>query len=412
MNTEVLAKPFARLTGFEFFARKMVIKKLSSLKDIRIHVSDPVGNWTAGEISIEPLQLSVYDMQFYTHVLLAGTNGAANAYHEGYWDCSDLTRLFRGFLRNIDSSDRFDFGLASLGRWWLKRKHQKRANTHSGSKNNIHAHYDLGNEMFELFLDSTMTYSSAYFSNNDMTIEEASIEKLDKICQHLDIQPHHHIVEIGTGWGSFAIHAARNYKCKVTTTTISSEQYDLAKQRVKEAGLEDKIDILLTDYRDMDGKYDKLVSIEMIEAVGHKYLPTYFKKCASLLKPDGQMLIQAITMPDQRYDRYLKTSDFIQQYIFPGSCVPSFTAITNACTSGSDLKIRYVEDFGLDYAKTLNIWRKEFNNHIEDVRKLGYGEDFIRLWNYYLCYCDAGFLERYTGVSHILLNKPGYGVSG
>jgi cyclopropane-fatty-acyl-phospholipid synthase len=257
-------------------------------------------------------------------------------------------------------------------------------------------------------LDSTMTYSSGYFLRDNSSLEEASTEKLDRICRNLDLQPFQRILEIGTGWGSFAIHAALNYGCHVTTTTISKQQYKLASQRVRQLNLQEKIDIKLCDYRDLTGSYDKLVSIEMIEAVGHAFLPTYFSICSKLLNEDGQACIQAITMPDQRYQQYLKNSDFIQQYIFPGSCVPSITAIQNAVTVGSDLRISLLEDFGLHYATTLKAWRSAFTSKLDEVRRMGYGEDFIRLWEYYLCYCEAGFRERYTGVTQIILDKPAF----
>jgi cyclopropane-fatty-acyl-phospholipid synthase len=260
--------------------------------------------------------------------------------------------------------------------------------------------------MFELFLDPTMTYSCGIFPSETSTLEEASIEKLDSICRKLALQPSHHVVEIGSGWGSFAIHAAKNYGCKVTTTTISRDQHDLAMQRIKAAGLEDQITLLFQDYRDLDGQYDRLVSIEMIEAVGHNFLPEYFGKCASLLKDDGQMLIQAITMPDQRYQRYLQNTDFIQQFIFPGSCVPSLTAIMNSISAATDLRVENIENIGPHYARTLRSWLENFTAQHEQIAALGYSQDFMRLWEYYLCYCEAGFKERYLGVLHLLMHKP------
>ena len=240
-------------------------------------------------------------------------------------------------------------------------------------------------------------------------MEEASYEKLDRICRKLELKPQHRLIEIGSGWGSFAIHAAKHYGCHVTTTTISKEQHKLASQRIKQQGLDDLIDIKLCDYRDMEGEYDKLVSIEMIEAVGHEFLPEYFSNCSSLLKKDGQMLIQAITMPDQRYQQYLKISDFIQQFIFPGSCVPSLTAMVDAITEASDLRVNHIEDIGPHYAKTLRAWLVNFMEKQDEIKSHGYSDDFIRLWEYYFCYCEAGFKERYTGVVQILMNKPAYG---
>jgi cyclopropane-fatty-acyl-phospholipid synthase len=342
-------------------------------------------------------------------VMLAGSNGAASAYRDGFWSCNNLTGLFQLMARNLDTLDKLEGGFASIGNWWLKRRHKSRSNTRNGSRQNIHAHYDLGNEFFELMLDTTMTYSSGYFLSEKSTMEEASIEKLDRICRKLNLQINDHVVEIGTGWGSFAIHAASHYGCRVTTTTISKEQFKFANERIRKLGLQDKIDTQLSDYRDLRGKYDKLVSIEMIEAVGHDFLPAYFSACSNLLKENGQACIQAITMPDHRYDQYLKNSDFIQQFIFPGSCVPSITAIQNAITKGSDLRISQLEDFGQHYARTLDQWRRTFISEFESVEKMGCSKDFNRLWEYYLCYCEAGFLERYTGVIQFVLDKPGSG---
>ncbi len=352
--------------------------------------------------------IDVHDMRFYVDILIAGSNGAASAYRDGYWSCSNLTGLFQLMVRNLSTLDNMERGFASIGNWWLKRRHKARSNTRTGSRDNIHAHYDLGNEFFELMLDPSMTYSSGFFLSEESTMEQASTEKLDRICRKLDLKANDHVIEIGTGWGSFAIHAASHYGCRVTTTTISREQFKLANQRVRKLSLQDKIDIQLSDYRDLTGQYDKLVSIEMIEAVGHDFLPGYFSKCSELLKDNGQACIQAITMPDQRYAQYLKNSDFIQQFIFPGSCVPSLCALQNAITESSDMRISGLEDFGLHYARTLDKWHTQFKSNLDAVRELGYGEDFTRLWEYYLCYCEAGFRERYTGLVQLVLDKPAH----
>ena len=406
-NDEIKLNPVK--SPFVLLARKIIRHKLASLSTGCIAIQDSIDYWQS-DASAEPdIKLSVHDMRFYFDVIIAGSNGAASAYRDGYWSCDNLTGLFQLMVRNIQNTDDLESGFASIGNWWLRRRHKARSNTRDGSQKNIHAHYDLGNDMFELFLDPTMTYSSGIFLDKDSTMEEASIEKLDRICRKLDLQPHHKLIEVGSGWGSFAIHAAKNYGCHVTTTTISTKQYALAQDRIYEHGLEDKIEIILCDYRDLNGEYDKLVSIEMIEAVGHDFLPEYFSKCASLLKDDGQMLIQGITMPDQRYKQYLKTSDFIQQFVFPGSCVPSLTAMIGAITAASDLRVNHIEDIGLHYARTLRCWLEKFMTNEESIRQHGYQDDFIRLWEYYLCYCEAGFKERYTGVVQLLMNKPGYG---
>ena len=411
MKTEILNSHglfIPRSNGpIQTLARKLVRQQVSKLKTGRIVVRDDLDTDTE-VISHDDIVIDVHDMRFYVDVMMAGSNGAASAYRDGYWSCNKLTGLFQLMLRNLDSLDDMESGFASIGNWWLKRRHQARSNTRSGSRQNIHAHYDLGNEFFELMLDSTMTYSSGYFASDSSSMEEASVEKLDRICRKLNLKPSDHVIEIGTGWGSFAIHAASHYGCRVTTTTISKEQFKLASQRIRKLGLQDKIEIQLSDYRDLKGQYDKLVSIEMIEAVGDEFLPVYFGKCSQLLKDNGQACIQAITMPDQRYQQYLKNSDFIQQYIFPGSCVPSVTAMQNAVTSGSDLRISQLEDFGLHYARTLDEWHIQFKKQAAAVNELGYSEDFKRLWEYYLCYCEAGFRERYTGLVQLVLDKPAH----
>jgi len=391
---------------FRQLARDIVKRRFADIREGAILVRDQRGEWFAGEGNQIDATITVHDLGFYQQILRSGTKGAAAAYRDGLWSCSDLTTLLRIMIRNIDRLDKFETGLAKLVNLAARLRHQLRSNTRKGSQQNIHAHYDLGNDMFELFLDPTMTYSCGIFPSETSTLEEASIEKLDSICRKLALQPSHHVVEIGSGWGSFAIHAAKNYGCKVTTTTISRDQHDLAMQRIKAAGLEDQITLLFQDYRDLDGQYDRLVSIEMIEAVGHNFLPEYFGKCASLLKDDGQMLIQAITMPDQRYQRYLQNTDFIQQFIFPGSCVPSLTAIMNSISAATDLRVENIENIGPHYARTLRSWLENFTAQHEQITALGYSQDFMRLWEYYLCYCEAGFKERYLGVLHLLMHKP------
>lgn len=401
-------KTTSSLNFFVRYAKRIIRKKISGLASGCIAIKDEIDVWQTDDSRDPDFTIEIHDLRFYLDMLLAGSNGAASSYRDGYWSCDNLVGLFQLMVRNLDDTDKLESGLAVLGNWWLRRRHKARNNTRQGSQKNIQAHYDLGNDMFQLFLDKTMTYSSGIFLNEESTLEEASVEKLDRICRKLELQTHHKLIEIGSGWGSFSIHAAKKYGCHVTTITISEEQYSLAKSRIEKEGLTDLIDIRLCDYRDLTGEFDKLVSIEMIEAVGDEFLPAYFSSCASLLKENGQMLVQAITMPDQRYKQYLKTSDFIQQFIFPGSCVPSLNAMLDAVAEATDLRVNYMEDFGLDYAKTLRVWRNNFNGRLDEVKSQGYGDDFIRLWVYYLCYCEAGFLERYTGVVHMLMNKPAF----
>ena len=322
------------------------------------------------------------------------------------WHCDDLTGLAQLFLRNPQVLYGLNRGPGRLMSLTHKVWHALRRNTLQGSRNNIAAHYDLGNDMFALFLDETMMYSCAIFDHPQATLHQASVEKLERICHKLDLCADDHLLEIGSGWGGLAIHAARRYGCRVTTTTISREQYQMTQQRVAEAGLGERITVLCEDYRKLSGQYDKLVSIEMIEAVGHAYFDTYFAKCSSLLKPDGLMLLQSITIADQRYTAAKRSVDFIQRYIFPGGCLPSVAVISDAVARNTDLRIAHLEDIGTHYATTLKHWRKRFLARLDTVRALGYPEEFIRMWEYYLCYCEGGFRERAIGTAQVLLGKP------
>jgi cyclopropane-fatty-acyl-phospholipid synthase len=350
--------------------------------------------------------VTVTDPRFWSELALGGNTGAGEAYIAGYFRCDDLTAAVRILVQNRAVLEGLEGGGARLAAPVKRLAHWVNRNTQAGSRKNIAAHYDLGNDLFELFLDETMMYSSAMFATGEETLEEAQVLKLDAICRKLELGPEDHLLEIGTGWGGLAIHAAGRYGCRVTTTTISREQHKLASERVREAGLEDRITLLLEDYRDLEGRYDKLVSVEMIEAVGHHFLDTYIAKCGSLLKPDGMMLLQAITIRDQHYANALKTVDFIKKFVFPGSFIPSVTAIADSIAASSDMRIFHLQDFGPDYARTLRLWRERFFERIDAVRQLGYPEPFVRLWEYYLCYCEGGFTERNIGVVHMLLTKP------
>lgn len=348
----------------------------------------------------------VHDPRFYSEMAFGGSVGAGEAYMQGYWSTDDLTAVMRIILQNRDVLDGMETGWARLTEPVRKMLHWAARNTRSGSRRNIRAHYDLGNDFFKLFLDPTMMYSSAIFEREGMSLEAASIAKLDRICRKLDLKPDDHVMEIGTGWGGFALHAARHYGCHVTTTTISPSQHDVARERVAAAGLNERITLLQKDYRDLTGQYDRLVSIEMIEAVGHQYYDTFFRKCSELLKPEGAMLLQAITIADQRYEAAKKSVDFIQRYIFPGSCIPSVAAMTGAVARATDMRLTDLKDIGPDYAVTLRCWRKNFFANLEQVRALGYPESFIRMWEFYLCYCEAGFIERVISDVQLLLVKP------
>jgi len=357
--------------------------------------------------SAEPAAtVDVHDDRFYTTLAAGGAVGASEAYMQGMWTCDQLTLLVRVLLRN--TSVLRGLGNAAYKKPLYKLLHLMNRDSVHGSKKNIEAHYDLGNKLFENFLDPTMTYSSGFFEKPDATMQQASTAKLDRICQKLGLSESDHVVEIGTGWGSFALHAARNYNCKITTTTISEEQYQLACQRVKDAGMQDRIEIVKKDYRLLTGQYDKLVSIEMIEAVGLAYLGNYFEKCASLLKPAGKMLIQAITIADQQYEFSKRNVDFIQRYIFPGGALPSVTALTNTATNKTDLRMTALEDITGHYATTMRKWREKFYLNVEQITELGYDNRFLRMWEYYLCYCEGGFEEKSIGCVQAEFTKPTY----
>ena len=333
--------------------------------------------------------------------------GAGESYRDGYWSCDDLVALIQIFARNMQASS--DLGGAWNALFDLGHQvvHRFKRNTRAGSRRNIAAHYDLSNEFYSLFLDETMTYSSGVFPDEGSSMKDASIEKYDRICRKLRLVPSDHVIEIGTGWGGFAEHAVRHYGCRVTTTTISKQQHDYAQQRFAAAGVEGHVSLLLSDYRDLSGQYDKLVSIEMIEAVGHEYLDTFFAKCSRLLKPDGLAAIQAITIPDQRYEQYRRSVDFIQKYIFPGGCLPSLGAMTTSVGRVTDLQFAHLEDFAEHYARTLRCWRESFHANSDAIRTLGMTERFQRLWDYYFCYCEGAFREKQIGVCQMLLQKPG-----
>ncbi len=344
--------------------------------------------------------------QSFADAAFGGTVGAGEAYIRGLWSCDDLTALVRIFVANREQMNQMDSRWSLVSRPLLKLFHWANRNSKAGSARNIAAHYDLGNELYQLMLDETMAYSCAIFPRPNASLAVASTAKFEAVCRKLQIQSTDHVLEIGTGWGGFAIHAVERYGCRVTTTTISKEQHDFAVRKIAELGLSDRITVLLKDYRDLDGQFDNLVSIEMIEAVGARFLDGYFEQCSRLLKPEGAMLLQAITLQDQHYRQALKSVDFIQRYVFPGSFIPSVEAMSSSLCRASDLKIFHLEDIGPHYARTLRLWRERFFRNIGRVRELGFNDSFIRLWEYYLCYCEGGFLERQLGTVQMLLTKP------
>ncbi|RPI89605.1 MAG: class I SAM-dependent methyltransferase [Planctomycetaceae bacterium] len=400
------------------FARKAVTTQLAQMRGGPVTVMEHGRREVFGQTgdisaasqggSIAECQVTVHDPRLYRRMLLGGSLAAAESYLDGDWDCDNLTALIRFLVRNEKALQGLDSGLARVAGWGARFWHRLRRNTRAGSRRNIAAHYDLGNEFFQLFLDETMMYSSGIFPTEESTLLEASIEKNDRICRKLQLQPGDHLLEIGTGWGGFAVYAAEHYGCRVTTTTISRKQFTLARRRVAEAGLTDRVNVLLSDYRDLTGTFDKLVSIEMIEAVGHQYFDTFFRKCGGLLKADGLMLLQGIVMQEQRYAEYLRSTDFIQRYVFPGGCLPTPLALTAAAARTSDLYPVHHEDFADHYARTLACWRTRFQERVDEVRAQGFDEQFLRTWHYYFCYCEAAFAERYIGLAHLMLAKAGW----
>ncbi len=396
-------------TSLERFARRMLFTQLSSLRGGSVTVIDGSGRSRLGSSDGGVhATVRVHDPAFYADVLAGGSVGAGESYMRGHWDTDDLVALVRLFVQNMALLDRMETGLARLSAPARHAFHWLHRNTRRGARRNISAHYDLGNDFFALFLDREMMYSSAYYERADSDLEAAARAKLDLVCRKLALSSEDHLLEIGTGWGGLAIHAARHYGCRVTTTTISKEQFALAEKRIVDAGLSDRITLRLDDYRDLDGQYDKLVSIEMIEAIGHRQLGTFFDTAARLLKDDGIMLLQAITIADQRYAKALNAVDFIQRHIFPGSFLPSVTALADAATAASDLGIVHLQDIGAHYARTLHDWRARFHARAGQVRGLGYPETFLRMWDFYLAYCEGGFRERTISDVQLLLAKPGF----
>ncbi len=388
-------------------AKQMVFRLLGAMQLGQIVIRDGDDQWTFGPDGSLAAHITVRDLGFYRQVVFGGSIGAGEAYIDHLWDCDDLVVLSRIMVLNMDLLDRMERGLGWVLQIFRILGHTVNSNSRKGAKRNILAHYDLGNEMYQSFLDPTMMYSSAIYANGSSTLEEASHSKLETICKKLDLRVTDRVIEIGSGWGGFAIHAARNYGCHVTTTTISDAQYAEAKNRIEAAGLTDRITLLQSDYRDLHGSFDKLVSIEMVEAVGRKYLPIFFKKCGELLVENGTMLLQAITIRDNKYDQYARSVDFIQRHIFPGGHVPSVTKMVNLLTEKTDMVVRSLEDFGLDYARTLRDWRWRFAKAFPFLREHGYDERFRRLWEFYLCYCEGGFQERSISVVHLVASRPG-----
>lgn len=352
--------------------------------------------------------IEIINPAFFAKTAFGGSVGAGESYMDGDWRCERLVDVMRLMIRNRDLLDGIEGGNARIKAWMMKAAHGLRRNTRNGSRKNIATHYDLGNALFDIFLDSSLMYSSAIFDREDMTLEQASERKLQIICETLQLGSGDHLIEIGSGWGGMAIHAAKHTGCRVTTTTISREQYDLAAARIQAEGLQDRITLLFEDYRELDGRFDKLVSIEMIEAIGHQFQDTYFEKCAGLLAPGGMALVQAITIEDRRYQSALDSVDFIKRHIFPGSYIPCVSSMVESAARAGQLRLLGMRDIGPSYAKTLNEWRRRFLADENAVLALGYGGRFFRMWDFYLAYCEAGFLEESISDVHLLFGKARY----
>lgn len=356
-------------------------------------------------------EINIHDAAFFKKCVFYGDIGFGEAYVEGLWSSPNITNVISWFLLNVQNAPTLSGSktrslAVNLLRFVNKIAEGTRENSLVGSRVNISAHYDLSNKFFSHFLDPSMTYSAAYFKNPGMTLEEAQYAKYEVLCEQLQIKASDHVLEIGSGWGANAIFMATRYGCKVTTTTISEEQYKLATERVKTARLEKQITVLLSDYRNLTGSYDKIISIEMLEAVGHEYYVTYFAKCHELLREKGMLGIQVITCPDSRFFSLKKGIDWIQKHIFPGSLLPSISAINQAVNRTGDLTLVNLQDFGLDYARTLKIWYDAFNSNWHLIRPLGFDQEFKRKWNYYLCYCEAAFKMRNINVMQLVYTRP------
>jgi len=413
MRSESLSSP-KHLAGtvkpgmLDKLGRRAVLGKLEQLEVGCLRLSDGPDEYLfgAGQTVDPGAHIQVSDPRFYSEIAFGGSIGGGKAYMHGYWRCDDLVALVKLLLKNRHMLDGMESGAARMTVPLQKLFHWVNRNTHAGARRNIAAHYDLGNDFFALWLDQTMMYSAAIFEEGAMSLHEAQLVRLKRICEKLQLTPADHVVEIGTGWGGFALYAAQNHGCRVTTTTISREQYLKARERVAAAGLQDRVTVLRNDFRDMGGQYDKLVSIEMIEAIDSGLYESFFSKCSELLKPAGAMLLQAITISDQRYAEYRKSIDFIQRYIFPGSGLPSAAVMTDVVSRVTDMRLLGLEDIGLHYATTLHHWRDNFFEKIDEVRGQGFSESFIRMWEYYLCYCEGAFLERAISDVQILFTKP------
>jgi cyclopropane-fatty-acyl-phospholipid synthase len=406
MSTSVLAQ-----TKRSFY-EKLVLNMLSKMNNGTLNITMPGGELI--QLGGDPevvANVTVTNSDFFKRCVLYGDIGFGEAYVDGDWDTDNITNVIKWFLINVDNAPTISGSSAkslvlNFLKFYNKVYHSKRKNSLRGSRKNISEHYDLNNDFFAAFLDSTMTYSAAYFKTDDISLEQAQLLKYDRLCKQLKLKPEDHVLEIGSGWGGNAIYMAKHYGCKVTTITISEEQHKLAKEKVAKEGLEHKIEVIIQDYRKLVGQFDKIVSVEMLEAVGANYYETYFKKCHELLKKNGILALQVITCPDSRFESLKSGVDWIQKHIFPGSLLPSVAAINKAINDTGDLTMVDLKDLGLDYAKTLAMWRDQFNANLPHINKLGFDNTFVRKWNYYLSYCEGAFAMRNINVMQMVYARP------
>ena len=391
-------------------SRKILLGQLNQLTSAQLTLLDRGQRLAFGTIESEHdprCTITVHHPRFYRDAVLGGHLSASEGFIHGLWDCDDLTALVRIFARNLALSDRMDKLSVRIGGALLKIGHFLKRNTLAGSRGNIAAHYDLGNDFFEMLLDPTLTYSCAVFDSPEASLMDAQVAKLDRLIDKLALTPDQHLLEIGTGWGALAVRAVERTGCRVTTTTLSQQQHDHAAKLIAERGLGDRIELLKRDYRELEGQYDKLVSVEMIEAVGHQFYGQFFAACQRLLKPTGRGVIQSITIPDERYESARKCVDFIKKYVFPGSCIPSVGVLERAMHANSDLKLTHLEELGPHYATTLHRWAINLHDNQQRVLQRGYPRELIRLWEFYLAYCEGGFIERNIGLAQIEVRRAG-----
>jgi cyclopropane-fatty-acyl-phospholipid synthase len=389
--------------------KRVVVNTLGSFEGASLTLRDGDGRIRFGD-GVESkgprAVVVVHDPAFYRACALRGVIGAAEAYMDGAWTSDDLTAAVRVMARNQAALARLDGGSARLAIPLFRLYAALHRNHRRGRRANVSAHYDLGNEMFALFLDSGMTYSSAVFEQSGATLEDAQAAKYDRLCRKLELRQSDRVLEIGTGWGGFALHAARNHGCRITTTTISREQFEVARRRIADAGLQERVDVIMSDYRDLTGTFDKVVSIEMIEAVGHQYMEDYFRVISERLAPEGVCALQAIVSRDQAFEESKRAVDFIRRYIFPGGHLPCVWSICDAVKNATDLRMTHLEDITPHYPRTLELWHRNWSDNRERIRRLGYDERFMRMWEFYFAYCEGGFRERSIGVVQTVFEKP------